>query len=386
MAALWARVAYVQSAVIAEVSHHAHEVFFAIALALEWHIGDRAHLRALGFSVSHHHAQGRASEKFVTDHARHGIAGKSEHGNAAAIFRAQHAEGKWLRRLDRHLHPVHLGNFRQHGLHHVVVTHAHATARHEGIHVTGGLGEHPLEFGFIIRNDAEVHHVAARCTNDRVQHRQVALANLSGGECGTVGHQFITGGKQRHSCSAIHLHVLGIDAGKHADRCRIQHRSGTKHGVASLHVTSRFANRRTRLRSRRQAHTVVANFLGVFHHHHSGGARGNWRARHDAHRLADTDRLVGGLASRHRVDHVQFDRGARHILCPHGIAIHRRVVEGWHVFARHHVFGKHQSNCLAVVDRHHVESLHRFPHQSLRVGQRNHRARRYLRWRALSAP
>ena len=90
------------------------------------------------------------------------------------------AEGERLGRLDGDLHPVHVGDPTEHGLHHVVVAHADPAARDDRVTASGGLAQRRLERVLVVADRAEVDDVAAGLVEHRGEHRPVALADLSG--------------------------------------------------------------------------------------------------------------------------------------------------------------------------------------------------------------
>ena len=69
--------------------------------------------------------------------------------------------------------------------------------------------------------------------------------------------------------------------------------------------------------------------VGVLHAHDRIRALGKWRARHDARGLARSEYACGERARSDRFEHRQLDRmrlaRAEHIICAHGVPVHRRV-------------------------------------------------------------
>ena len=118
----------VQPAVVAERGDDPNEVHLAVRPAAHAVVGDRQDPRAERVGVAHHPAQRRPGEHLEADQRAHRIARQAEHRHAV-----DRAEGERLGRLDRHLHPTHLGDPAEHGLDDVVVTHADPAAGDDGV-------------------------------------------------------------------------------------------------------------------------------------------------------------------------------------------------------------------------------------------------------------
>ena len=88
------------------------------------------------------------------------------------------AERERLGRLDRDLHPRHVGDAAEHGLDDVVVAHADATTRDDRVALDRSLTEHSFEAGLVVADGAHVVDVAARIAQQAGQHVTRLLSRI----------------------------------------------------------------------------------------------------------------------------------------------------------------------------------------------------------------
>ena len=183
--------------------------------------------------MTHHAPQRRPGEQLEADDRRHGVAGEAEHRGAV-----EHPEREGLRRFDRDLHPSHVGDVREDGLHHVVVAHADAAARDDGVALGGSLTEHCLQRRLIVGHDAEVDRGAAGLSDGADEHRLVALPDLAGPQRPSVGDQLVAGREHGDPGPGMDEDRSMVDARQHAEHRRAHDRAGGEQQIAADDVVA----------------------------------------------------------------------------------------------------------------------------------------------------
>ena len=107
------------------------EMGLAIRSMAERVLADRLQQCERGVVLTSHEGDSRPSKELEGHHGRHRVAGQAEHRR-----RADEAERKRLRWLDRDLHPAHVGDLVEHDLHIIEGPHRHAPRRQDRIHST----------------------------------------------------------------------------------------------------------------------------------------------------------------------------------------------------------------------------------------------------------
>ncbi len=190
---------------------------------------------------------------------------------------------------------------REHGLHHVVVAHADAAARDDGVALGGGLTEHCLQRRLVVGDDAEVDRGAAGLGDGADEHRLVALPDLAGPQRPAVGDQLVAGREHGDPGPGVDEDRSMVDARQHAEHRRAHDRAGGEQQVAADDVVADVAEGVARPNGAIDAdHDAIVDPLGVLHHDDGVGAIRHRRTGHDADRLAAAERHVGGGAGRDR--------------------------------------------------------------------------------------
>ena len=121
-----------------------------------------------------------------------------------------------------------------------------------------------------------------------------------------------------------------------------------------------------------EPHVVLADPLGVLHHHDRVGSLGHRRAGHDADGLAGThgDRRCG--TGREFVDDVELHRDGRDVARTNRVAVDCGVVERRHDLGGDDGRREHQAGCLVAVDFDGAERRARFEYERLGILERGH--------------
>ncbi len=270
---------------------------------------------------------GRANSSKLTIELT-GLPGRPNTGTPAV----EQTEGERLGRLDRDLHPAHVGDARQHGLDHVVVAHADPAAGDDGVTARRGVAEDGFQRGLVVADHAEVDRLGSGVGDETEQHRQVALADLAGAEIRAVGDELVAGGEHGDAGPPGDGDGAGVDAGQHAgDRGR-HHRAWTEQRRPGGDVVAGATHGRADADGGADPHPVpTVEPLGVLHHHDRVGASRHRRAGHDPDRLPFHEHVVGGRPGGHLVDDAQLDRHRGDVGTAHGVPVDGRVDERRHV-------------------------------------------------------
>ena len=266
---------------------------------------------------------------------------------------------------------------RKHGLDDIEVSHAHTTARHDGIAGLDCSCEHLHQGVLVVAHDAEVRHLASRVTDHAVEHRQVALADLTRLQWRAIDDQLIASGQQRHSRASDRLHASRINAREHSDASCVQHLTDAEHRRTRRHVASLVANRTTRLCGLGEFHEIVADHRGVLHHHDCIHSRRDDCTSHDAHRLTGSDRNIGRSTGRERADDAQAHGNGQCVLAPHTESVDRGVRKRRNFFGCNDVLCEHATDHVGGIHFDDGQHLTRIQHLSTRVFDGDHLNRRY---------
>ena len=349
---------HVNPAIVTEGSEHPHVVGLAIESAGQTVVGNGSNRRPVDGCMPHHLAQRWPGQQFEADERADRVAGQSEDGNVLRARREQ-TERERLGRLDGYLHPLHVGNARQHRLDHVVVAHADAAAGDDCIAARRSAVEHFLQHRLVVAHDSEVDGLATRVAHCSQQHGAVALANLARLQRRSVVDQLVAGTQHRDPNSGNHRHHGRVHAGQHTRNSggdegarRVQRRTCT-HVVANPAHRNTSRGRHTNANAHGAIHTAVTQQLGVLHHHDRIGPRRHRRAGHDANGLTEQQHAVGVRTGSHFADDRQIDRYVRERRSDDRIAINGAVGERWHILGGDHCGRQNQAGCLAAwhVDR-----------------------------------
>ena len=170
----------VHAAVGAERGEHPHVVDLAVGPAGQAVVGDRVAPSGGRATVwpTIRRSAGRASSSKLTSELT-GLPGRPNTGTAGRR-RGEQTERERLGRLDRDLHPAHVGDPRQHRLHDVVVAHADAAAGDDGVARRPRVGAAPPRARPRRRGRCRGRRPRSRRrATSAEQHRAVALADLA---------------------------------------------------------------------------------------------------------------------------------------------------------------------------------------------------------------
>ena len=305
----------------------------AVRLAGEISVGHGRQQRTIGVGEAGHGAQCRPDEELVGDEGRHGIPRQAEDRGSRWPERP---EGEGLRRPDGDLHPAGgpLAQLLEHHLHQVAVPHADAAARDQRIAAGGsgleGLGQVPL----VIPYASEVDRLPTVGPELREEARAVGVADLARSEPARSPDELVARRDDPHPGSAVDQHRLDAETRQHPHVCRRERGTRSEDLVADRDVVTGAAHVGVPPDLAADHHRcVTVGRLGVLDHRDGIGAGRHRCTGHDAGRLAGAHRHGGAVAGHDRVDDPQPHGGARGVLGPDGIAVHRRVGEGRNVLA-----------------------------------------------------
>ena len=216
---------------------------------------------------------GRASSSKLTSELT-GLPGRP---NTGTVVRAavEQAEGERLGRLDGDLHPLHVGDPPEHRLDDVVVAHAHAAARDDGVALGRGVAQHAPPAPPRRRGRPRSIDDAPGLGEQRREHRQVALADLPRPQRRAVGHQLVAGGQHgRHAPPGCAVTVAALMLASTPATAGVDDGAGGEH-----HGRRRARRRRPGARRRPRVGTdahpdacAAVEALGVLDHHDRVGA------------------------------------------------------------------------------------------------------------------
>ena len=255
---------------------------------------------------------GRAKQ-LEADQRAHRVAGQPEHRHAT-VARGEQPEGERLGRLDRDLHPAHVGDPRQHRLDHVVVAHADPAAGDDGVARCRRLAQHGLERRLVVADDAEVDGLAAGLGDQRRAAWSCCSRGSGPGAAASRRRPVRRRSTaRRHAPGDTTRTSPGVDAGEHAGDGRAD--DGARRRTAAVPARTSSPTPRTDAPaatdrcdqhtsppSRRSVSSTITDGVGTGRHR---------RAGHDADRLAGTDDPIGRRTGGDLGDHAQLDRGHR---------------------------------------------------------------------------
>ena len=218
-----------------------------------------------------------------------------------------HREREWLGGFDGDLCPQRrtaalLRDPFQDELHEVVVADRHRAARQQHVARVGRVldrgGDRPL----VVAHDATVDRLAAELLAQREEHRPVGVADTARLQRAALD-QLVARRDHTDARARVTRHLVDVEARENAQvRGRQQH-AAREDELAGLHITTGEPHVLARLRHLDD--DVVAVDARPLDHHDGVGAFGHRRARHDANRLARSDRDRRGASGRQLTDHPQ---------------------------------------------------------------------------------
>ena len=199
---------------------------------------------------------------------------------------------------------MHLGDARKNSLNDVVVTHAHATASHNGITFGGRLPQHRFECGLIVTNNSVINGLCTSLRDKAHQHRAIALTNLSGSQNTSVINQFITRRKNRHAHSRINQRISTIHTGQDTSDRWTNFGTNLENLVSSMDIIAGSSHRIARtnfFENLNQLRTIkiatIADKFCVLNHDNRIGSIWHRSTGHNANRCTVSDCNIGWRTS-----------------------------------------------------------------------------------------
>ena len=304
--------------------------------------------------------QQRVAHEGVEGHQRgHRIARQREQpGRVGLLGAAQRPEREGPPGPHRDLPERDLATAGQQVLGEVGVADADAAAGQHHVGTRDGLVQRGRQGFGVVAHQPEVDHLDVQALERAHQAVAVAVVDAAGVQRLAERAQLVAGGEQRHPQPAHHRDLGDAQRGDQAQVGRAQAPPGRYCRAAAAQVlAAQAAVVAGAQRAGRDADAAAFQPAQLLRHH-GVEARRHHRAGHDAHAVAGRGRHRRHIAGMHGGGHPQHRLGAvGQRAAGEGIAVHRRVVMGWHVDRRDHVLGQHaaerlaQRQRLAAVDR-----------------------------------
>ena len=232
----------------------------------------------------------------------------------------------------------------------------------------------------IIGRNAVEHGLGSRIECFGHQRRGVGIANLTARRQFTRRNQLRAQRDDAHTWGGVHLHARVSGACQQAGAGRSHDLAGVHHSIAGMGLLGGRANVLPYLGRRREANVRALVAVTVEHidnlvFHHSIGALGHRRARHDADRLARADsalkHMARGLVSDNVERHRRLARCLRQVRRAHGISVHSAVGKRRDVDIGHRVLGQGKTSRLPHGNLDEIGRSNVRQNNRLRVLQRN---------------
>ena len=324
---------------------------FAIRITTQGCVGNGGNTRTKQWlGVAHHQPQCWASQEFEADQRRNRVARQTKHRHSATAGVGEQTECKRLSGLNRDLHPAHIGDARQHGLHDVVVAHADTATGDDRVARIGRVPKYCFECLFVVAHDAEVDRYRSGLGDHADEHRLVALANLAQRKRAAIVDEFVAGGQHRNPSTRHDVDGASVHAGQHARHSGTNECARAKDRGAIFDVVACIADGLARSSGGVDAHDMpIAESLGVLNHHDGISALRHGSTGHDANRFATTQDPIGGGTGRNFANHRKIARNVDEVGGDDGVTIDSTVRKRRHVFSSDNLARQHAADGVGDV-------------------------------------